>query len=477
MNDFVASLMLLGALSGGNSLPFWSTTGQYGLMPGSSGALAVVQAGTSYDESKTFQWKWGVSLAANTDPAVMVDQCYASLRWKALSLDLGMKHPDLYFMASDSRLGSLSVTGGRVAESGNARSMPGYRINLDPVAVPFTGRHLFIYGSFGDFKTLDKRYVQGALVHRTRAFLMLSIAERFEFHLGLDHYGIWGGTSPVYGPMPITFDNYFRVITGRNASAAGSHSDRMNVIGDQGGAELFKWKWKGDGWSVTLQHDIPYNDRSGIELGNFPDGVNTLHFGFEDKDRWVSDLLYEYHYTMYQSGSIHDNEFDENGNFRQWTPDLNFRGMDDYFNNGEYRSGWTYYGRTIGHPLFFPKGTRSGTWDPSGIVQGVENNRLQAHHIGVSGKLFRKAPYKLMLTYSFNYGTYSASYAGESPRQKPWGSVKETPLRQVSAAFTGEVPEIFGVRGLTLLYGIFADKGSVLPDCAGATLGLIYTLH
>ena len=82
-----------------------------------------------------------------------------------------------------------------------------------------------------------------------------------------------------------------------------------------------------------------------------------------------------------------------------------------------------------------------------------------------------------MLTYSLNYGTYSASYAGESPRQKPWGSVKETPLRQVSAAFTGEVPEIFGVRGLTLLYGIFADKGSVLPDCAGATLGLIYTLH
>ena len=39
---------------------------------------------------------------------------------------------------------------------------------------------------------------------------------------------------------------------------------------------------------------------------NFPDGVNTLWFGFDDKDRWVTDILYEYQYTMWQSGTRHD---------------------------------------------------------------------------------------------------------------------------------------------------------------------------
>ena len=65
MNEFALSLLLLGALSTGGPLPFWSTAGQWGLMPEGSGALALVQAGTQYDPAKDFQWKWGVSLGAN----------------------------------------------------------------------------------------------------------------------------------------------------------------------------------------------------------------------------------------------------------------------------------------------------------------------------------------------------------------------------------------------------------------------------
>ena len=159
-------------------------------------------------------------------------------------------------------------------------------------------------------------------------------------------------------------------------------------------------------------------------------------------------------------------------------------GADNYFNNSGYRSGWTYYGRTIGLPLFFPAGTHAGTWTGSGVTLGVENNRIRAHHIGIAGKLFRRAPYKLMLTYSQNYGIYKKAYIGESQLGKPWGTVKETPLKQVSGAFVGEVPFwVFGRSGsasvwrhFNLTYGFYADKGSVLPDTVGATFGLRYTL-
>ena len=470
MNEFLLSLLLTGALSTGPTLPFWMTANQFGLMPEHSGALALVQAGTQYDPAKDFQWKWGASLAANLDKGptadfnLMVDELYASLKWRALSLDLGMRHDPLDFYGAAATLGSLSTTGGHLIASGNARSMPGYMLRLDPVPVPFTGKHVWLYGAFGDFKTLDKRYVQGELVHRTQLFVKVSVS-RLDFDFGIDHYAIWAGQNPK-ADMPVTFENYLRVITGRSASTAGSPNDRYNVIGDQGGGEVFRLSWQGDGWRTILQHDIPYSDGSGMCFLNFPDGVNTLGFSFDRKNRWVSDVVYEFIYTRNQSGWSHE---------RPSLDHIQPGGGDNYFNNEEYRSGWTHFGHTIGLPLFVPKGTHAGTWTGQNIVPGIENNRIRAHHIGLSGNLFRQFPYKLMLTFSQNYGLYKKPYLGESPWNKEPGTVVEIPLRQVSGAFVGEVPVLlYNSHGFSISYGIFADRGQLLPDQFGFSLGVRY---
>jgi len=494
MNDFFLSLLLSGALSSGASLPFWMTANQYGLMPENDGALAVMQARTQYDTSKDFQWRWGVSLAANYDsgtPAaealtgkaadfqLMVDELYASAKWKKFSLDAGMKHFDLdFYGAGTPTLGSMSTTGGHIVQSGNARTMPGYLLNLDPVALPWTNQKVWLYGSFGDYKTLDNRYVSGALVHRTRAFLKFNITERLDFHFGLDHYALWAGKYEN-AEMPITLENYLRIILGMHASSAGSKSDQINVIGDQGGGELLRFDWRGDGWKATFQHDIPYNDGSGMGFQNFPDGVNTLWFGFDDKDRWVSDILYEYQYTMWQSGTMHDRptteeerkHLDPSDEYHYWKKIIG--GGDNYFNNGEYKSGWTYYGHTIGNPLFVPKGTHAGTWTGRGMTLGVENNRLKAHHVSIAGKLFKKMPYKMMLTYSRNYGLYTRAYKGESQWGKEPGTVKETPLHQVSGAFLGEIP----LRHFAITWGLYADRGQLLEDNFGVQVGLRYMFN
>lgn len=476
MKDFFVYLMLMGGLSSGPSLPFWASAGQYGIVPEENFAQGFINIKTEFDDSKTFQYRFGGSVGANFTGQEFrckpfVDELYGSARWKVFTLDLGMKRTERDFLGASERLGSLSTTAGHVIWSANARSMPGYNITLSPLAIPFTGEHLFILGEFGDYKTLDKRYMEGTLVHSTKAFLQARFAQRWALTLGLDHYALWGGTDPSGNSMKVTFGNYLRMVTGQSAGKDGTFSDRANVIGDQGGAELVKVEYKGDGWKATAQHEIPYSDKSGMEFYNFPDGVNTLCFSFDDKNRWVSDILYEFTYTMYQSGPIHEQEFDENGN-SLWTPESNFKGGDDYFNNGEYQSGWTHFGRTIGIPLFYPLGTHDGTRDPEGIVKGVENNRIKAHHIGLGGKLFRKAPYRLMLTWSRNYGIYPFPYAGESAWQKPWGSVKETPLHQFSAGLSGEIP-LF--KGLEITYGIYADKGAVLKDVMGVLAGVSYS--
>ena len=493
MNDFILSLMMLGAVSSADPLPFWATANQWGLMPEHNGTLVMARASTQYNPEHTWQWRWGASIGANLDggnPGAatprktsvnpLIDELYVSLKWKVFSVDLGMKHDPLDFYGASPALGSLSSTGGHIVASGNARTMPGYTLHLDPVPIPLTKRHAWIYGSFGDYKTLDSRYMQGTLVHRTKAYLLVNITRQLDFRLGLDHYALWAGSNANVPAMPASFANYFRVITGHSAGSSGTMSDQLNVIGDQGGGEVWRFDYRGDGWHATAQHDIPYNDGSGMGFQNFPDGVNTLAFSWDNKDRWVSDIVYEFAYTMWQSGTFHDRPTTEEERQHRDPADQYhywhaiYGGLDNYFNNSDYRSGWTHFGRMIGCPFISPKGTHAGTWTSHGITLGIENNRVKVHHIGIGGKLWRVAPYRLMLSWSRNYGTYSAPYTGKSQIGEPWGTVHETPLHQVSAAFTGEVPLR---RGLDLTWGLFADRGQLLPDNYGLTLGVRYTLR
>ena len=119
MNDFVVSMMLLGALSSGGSLPFWAVSNAGGLMPSDDGALGLVQAYKPFDESKTFQWRAGTALAANWSAEgfhPMVDELYAGARWKVLRADFGMRRRTPEFMGADPLLGSLSVTEGHMIQ-------------------------------------------------------------------------------------------------------------------------------------------------------------------------------------------------------------------------------------------------------------------------------------------------------------------------------------------------------------------------
>lgn len=477
--------MLMGAAGTATDLPFWTNANQWGVYPDSNGIFAAAHIEKPFDMSKTIDWRAGVSFALRADgmaagrtvcPDPMIDQLYASFRWKFLVAEIGQRHNDLEFFGPTRYLGSLSTTGGRLIESGNARSVPGVRLELLKVAFPWTKEHLWFWGSIGEYLTLDNRYVKNAGIHRLKFFTEVTFARHWGISVGIDHYALFGGLMPGRPDSKFTFVDWMRVVLGMSASNRGTTMDQWNVIGDHGGSKTIRLNYYGDRWNIHFQHESPYSDKSGMKFQNFPDGVNTFNFSFKDKDRWVSDIVYEFYYTRYQSGPIHDNETNPDGSQRPWSPGLSFIGGDDYFNNGEYKSGWTYHGRMITSPLFYPAGTHNGTWDRDMVVYGTENNRIMAHHVGLGGKLFRQAPYRLMLTYSQNYGVYQVPYAGESAWQKPWGSVKETALHQFSLGFTGEVPDKFLAKGLVITYGIYGDWGQVLKNNFGASLGLRYMI-
>ena len=501
--------MLLGALSSGDGLPFWATSNRYGLMPDNGFALAVVDARRPYEIRRDsfvaqrapwndgcdagigngaeaalrqgFEWQCGVSLAAaleGKDGGVkampVLDELYGGIRWKPLRFDAGMMHRSREFLGADPLLGSLSSTEGHVVESNNARTMPGFRFSLEPWYVPYTRKHLSVSGVWGDYLTTDSRYMQDALVHRLRAYLRYDIVPGLYVQAGIDHYALWGGSNPEKGSMPVTFANYFRIATGRSGVAGSSNLiDQQNTLGDHGGAEQLRIGWEREGRSITFQWEKPYADKSGMRMDNFPDGIYTLHYSLAGKDCWLSDILLEAHYTMWQSGTVQQKETDDEGNllpYEEWSK-LNVVGGDDYFNNREYKSGWTHYRRGICAPLFFTGPYLEG-------IPGFENNRYKALHLGLGGKFFRKSPYRLMLTAGEYYGTYRQPYLPPSSLRSGWNwwekNTIDKGLFQFSAGLDGSVKLKAGRLpfAMSVIYGLYADFGKLLQHNVAATAGI-----
>ena len=472
--DIDWDVSVYGAGASGKSLPFWAVTNKNGMFPDCRGGLMTARTGLEYSMKSGIDLLAGVKLSGTAVPSSltgipaapllvtdkdnpyfsrrqvqgMVNELYFGIRWKMLRLDIGIRD-------REQKYGGLSLSGGDITWSGNARSLPGYNLQVDWFSIPGTKGIVSLKANYADFRTIDDRYVKGALVHNKSLYVKLRPFRRFSFGAGLEHWALWGGNSRTVGRQPDSFKDYFRVILGLSGGDDATESDRINVLGDHRGRELIQLDWAGDSFTLSFAHDIPFDDGSGMGFQNFPDGVNTLFLSFRNRDRWVTDILYEFVYTKWQSGPYHDTGDDPDRQDEEWHI---LGGCDNYFNNGEYKSGWTYYGKTAGLPLFTPKPVSA-----DGIVLGVCNNRVVAHHIGLGGKLARKIPYRFKATYSKNFGQYYQSV-----------SLFETAPWQVSLALEVDVPRLFRNLPVSFSIGAYGDTGELYEDSFGLILKLSY---
>ena len=497
-------VQMSGLGSTSRALPFWSHTNRGGAYPETSGGLLQGGADGMHYLGHGFSVDWGLGLAGyaaaspdaevhNTDGKQyrgMVENLYAGIGWEKLHLDIGVKARDLEF-------NNLSVTGGDLTWTGNTLAFPGYTLKSDWIGVPFMKKVVSARFDFGDYGLWDNRYVEHTLLHNQALYFKVKIFKNLHFTFGLEDWCQWGGISPRYGKQPQGFKDYLRMMTGSSGGDGATVSDQINALGNHLGRELLRLDWTKESFHLTFQHDRPFEDGSGVGFQNFPDGVNTLDFSFNDKSRWVSDIVLEYVYTKWQSGTRHDRPATEEE--LKKNPEktrIVVGGCDSYFNNGEYKSGWTYNGRVIGLPLF-PATVKNA----DGQTFGVSCNRITAWNFGLGGALAHRLPYRMKITYSQHFGQY----------HNPTGSIYETKPRQVSGSFELTLPCLRGRgsrpgsagpdSGLGLdgrggaaqdgprrggigtsasrrawapqiTIGLYADKGSLLPDTAGLTLSL-----
>ena len=463
-----------GHLNGGTGsyLPFWQRTYEGGIMPCSSSGVVMVGADVSYTGSRGFFFDAGTNLVGSlalrnpvhgTQVRGVVDRLYVSGGWKMLHLDIGKK-PRVR------ELGDLSITGGNLVMSGYSRNLPG--INAWTDWIHFEKNHIVgIKGNVAHYQLNDLRYIQDAKVHGKSLAVKFGYRDIFTLEAGLDHWAQWGGISPVLGQRPDSFKDFVRVMFGSNGGDDATLSDQLNALGNHLGREYVRLNWNHSDFSLKAQYDMIYDDgKNIIQTQTFPDGVWSLALSFNKRDALVTDVVYEYIHTTWQSGDKHDRPATEEemtkdyGKYVYWQdPEHHFYGKiveggrDNYFNNSEYRSGWTYHGTTIGLPLMIP-------FAPSedGITYGIVCNRVRAHHFGMKG-VVADIPYTLRATYSSNWGRYGGSNNVFDSRPEQLSLALEVALRKQVT----KLPVDFAV-------GAYGDFGKLYQNSVGLSLRVLY---
>ncbi|MBE6215038.1 MAG: capsule assembly Wzi family protein [Bacteroidales bacterium] len=442
--------------SSGKYMPYFARTGEDGILPVRSSGLLTAGAKVSYSDMKGFFFDTEAALAGalalksplyGTPVYGLVDRLYVSGGWRMLRMDVGM-------IPRRGELGDLSITGGDMLMSGNARNLPGVNLSSDWIYFE-KGHWVGIRGNLAHYHLLDNRVVKGAMLHNKAVAVKFALGRKVELIAGFDHYAHWGGEGQA-----VSFKDYVKVFFAKRGDSSDSWSDQNNVFGNHLGREWARLVWRARPFTMTFQYDKPFEDNSGMKFQNFPDGVWTLQFALNDRKAFVTDITYEFINTTWQSGDRHDRPATEEEKAKQDPSDpyygrIVLGGCDNYFNNSPYGSGWTHHGRTMGLPLLVPFAP-----DADGVVRGIMSNRTRGHNLGIAGVASGKVPYRFKAVFTENFGTYS----GPLP-SVPW---------QLSLALEADIKGSLTGLPVSFSAGIYGDIGKLYQNSAGLTFRITY---
>lgn len=399
----------MGGGIGADRLPFWLHSNTFGKIAedtylwGTAGAfIPYGKTGTrAFDYSFRFESTaaWG-----KDDNRIFINQLYGSIRWQNLVIEAGMGNcPVLY--------DGLSASNGNMLYSGNTRNMPGISFSSwDYIKFPWVGKWLAFQFKYAEYVMPDKRYIDNAHVHNKLLAGRLTVIPQLSIEAGIEDYVQWGGKNPVYGKLKYSFKDYIKIVGVRPGGGNASRSDQINKLGNHIGRHFARISYENARFKTSLYYNHMFEDGSGMRFKNWPDGLYGMYFSRKEGGKWFKSLVYEFYYTKNQSGPLHDRPATPEEREQQDPSDpfygrIVLGGNDSYLNHGEYQSGWTLYGRSIGVPFFTPE------TPVAGITYGIRNNRFYAHHLGICGHFpLLDIRYKLLCSYSRNYGTYGIPF-------------------------------------------------------------------
>lgn len=456
-----------GTASSGTFAPLWLSSNRQGMVSpydNSSyerlGALYATPLGHATDSARQWRMEAGadVMLTQGAQYTFFVHQLYAALSWRKARLTVGQRerHVDLR---------NNALTSGGLSQGINAQPIPEILGEMDYFTFPGTRGWWQIRGRLGYGRTTDgawqerwvsqekgTRYTSNILYHEKAMYWRFGREERFPltFEIGLQMMTQFGGTTYHVGyeatPHPEDGSAIWHAFwpmgsqdptDGMNPNCAG------NTVGSYNMAAV----WHGRDWQGRAYFERVFEDQSML----------TTQYGIYDhllglditlpKNPYVSAVLVEHLSTTDQAGPVYH---DSTKNLPE-----SYTGMDNYYNHGAY-CGWQNWGMSLGTPLL------TAPIYNAGHTLRFLNNRVRAWHIGLSGQPAPWLSWRVLATWTRNWGTYS----------EPFSDV----LRQqhYMAEATAAPPFAPGWR-LTAAVG--CDHGTLLGNTVGATLTVRRTVR
>jgi len=376
--DFSGSVNLEGYSSSKDKLPFWFYSNQRGRVSEETTISGWVNGKLNFgiSENTNLEFGGGILYQDALQDDVFIDELYADFKHKWFQIIVGRKQKEEFY-------NGLSATNENIIWSLNAQAIPGIQIKTNEPIYLDSNRRFGFEASWNEYFLGDNQGAENVRLHHKEIQLQYNFRRGWKLKGGLQHFVQWGGTSTRFGDQPGGVSDYLKVVTGRGGGENSLETDQANALGNHIGSwELYITKELKDK-KISFIFNNLFEDGSGSRGANFPDGRYGLFVESKNLDQFINSFIYEFYHTRDQS---------------QTGPHL----YDNYFNHGVYPFGWTYKGMILGAPFF--------TYDPE--LNQVVNNKFSAHHIGFSGQFstyFQSFPYKVLLSYAHNEGTYRSS--------------------------------------------------------------------
>ena len=408
-----------GSAASGEHTPFWMVNHRWGVTALDANNF-YLRGGLFHEQTINKDWSFeaGIDMVGGNHSSygdVWIQQLYGRFNWKKLRFDIGLRED--YQSLLNPRLSS-----GDFIHSNHARPIPEVRGSFsDFVLVPRTKGKLYIKGDFSigaylDGKWIENRayptshnYAKNVLAHSKTLYFRIGNIEaqsRQQLVWGLAHRTQWGGilahedgnnpgTYTVF-KQPQNMEAFIRMLFAMQGSSTSSASDQAFISGHHWGAYLFKYdyKFKNDQRiSAYIQHF--FEDGTGMVLVNYPDNLYGLEWRSPQKSL-VSGVVFECIYTRQQSGPMHFGALGADYGI----PNGIKGGNDNYYNNVDYTQGASYFGKTLGTPLFL-----SPEYNTDGSVN-FKGSRIKAFHLGMEGYFNPLLQYRLLLSTGQNWGRF-----------------------------------------------------------------------
>ena len=393
--------------SSGRNTPFWLISNRQGLgSPRRNSGYVRGAIFKDIDESRRFSWGAGADLvAAWRYPAPFhIHQLYGELKYRSLDLMVGSK--EIWCDHNDPKLSS-----GSLLFSGNALPVPQVRLGIFDYAPVWGTKGFFsvkgyiAYGMFTDSSWQKSWAAEGSkrtedvLFHSKGLWLKFGNEKAFPLtaDVGIEMASQFGGTAYKDGvkvKMKHGFKEWLKAFFPTYRTQETLLGEQSSVEGNMLGQYTIGLQWAPSNadWCVRGYFEHYFEDQSMMtfEYG-WKDGLWGLE-GKLPKNPFVSKVVYEFLYSKDQAGAVNNDSSDK-------VPEQ-VSGRDNYYNHSLY-TGWQHWGMGIGNPLMI-----SPLYNADHMLR-FYTTRIIGHHFAFSGNPTEEIDYRVMVSYSKNWGTYA----------------------------------------------------------------------